>query len=155
MICVYRATTGPISKQYTLLFMFPTELYWEKMSQVSRYPFTDQGLVNIALRSLGVRWDRAHPVRFTDDMQGQCDNHLKAVILTEEVICRYTCTEGKRSQYYVWHKPAIKRERTVEKKMERAQDGHAWFLRTDWFSRSIDLTGREWLKHISNALVNS
>jgi len=130
-------------------FIFHAELYWEKMSQVSRYPFTDQGLVNIALKSLGVSWDKTHPVRFSDDMQGECSNHLKAVILTEEVICRYTCNEIKRDQYYVWHKPAIKRERTVEKKMERAQDGHAWFLRRDWFSRNSEHTGKEWLKQIS------
>ena len=67
------------------------------------------------------------------DMQGTCESSkLQAVILSEEKICRYRCDSSKRSQYYVWHKPAIKRNRTVEKKKARAREGGAWFLKDDW-----------------------
>ena len=123
------------------------------MARIARHPFTDQGLINLALKALGVSWDKQKPVQFSDVMQGECTKgaHVKAVILSEEVICRYSCSEQKRPQYYVWHKPAIKRDRTVEKKMQRAQDGHAWFLRSDWRARNR-FSGVEWLRDISENL---
>ena len=121
------------------------------MARIARHPFTDQGLINLALKALGVSWDKQKPIPFSSVMQGECtkgDAHVRAVILSEEVICRYSCEEQRRSQYYVWHKPAIKRDRTVEKKMERAQDGRVWFLRSDWRARDR-FSGVEWLKEIS------
>ena len=132
------------------VYLFPpTELYWETMAKIARHPFTDQGLVNYALRALHVQWKADHRLRFNEDMEGQCTTTpLRAVIVSEEVICRYTCDEKKRSQYLVWHKPAIKRQRTVEKKMERARDGRAWFLRSDWKMRKR-FTGVEWLRDIA------
>ena len=122
------------------------------MSRVSRLPFTDQGLVNIALKSLHVDWDRNSPLHVDTDMHGSCKHsRLRAVILSEEKICRYHCNGGKRGQYYVWHKPAIKRNRTVENKKARARDGGAWLLREDWaqLSKMTSLTGVTWLLSIS------
>ncbi len=116
------------------------------MSQISKHPFTDQGLVNLALKAQHIQWYKK--VRFSEDQRGQCDTGLRATILSEEVICRFTCVEKKRNQYYVWHKPAINRQRTVANKMERAQSGHAWFLSKDWRARK-EHTGIEWLRLIS------
>ena len=117
------------------------------MAKIAKHPFTDQGLVNLALKSQGVVWTK--PAKYSDDMKGGCQKSaLKAVILSEAVICRYTCDEKWRDHYYVWHKPAINRQRTIEKKMERAHDGHAWFLRTDW-TKSRSSLGIEWLRDIS------
>lgn len=128
---------------------FSSEVYWEKMAKIARHPFTDQGLINIALKALHVSWKTGKKLKFTEDMLGKClESPLKAVILTEYAICRYYCNENQRNRYYVWHKPAIKRERTVDKKMERAQDGHAWFLRSNWENRNA-FTGVDWLRDIS------
>ena len=121
------------------------------MARISKHPFTDQGLINLALKALSVRWDKQKPVPFSDVMQGECTKghaRARAVILSEEVICRYSCEEPRRPQYYVWHKPAIKRDRTVAKKMERAQDGRVWFLRSDWRAGNR-FSGVEWLREIS------
>lgn len=124
------------------------------MSKVARVPFTDQGLVNIALKSLQVHWDQVSPLHVDRDMHGSCKNtQLEAVILSEEKICRYHCDARKSSQYYVWHKPAIKRNRTVENKKKRARDGGAWLLREDWTQRSkmATLTGVTWLFSIAES----
>lgn len=123
------------------------------MSRVARLPFTDQGLVNIALKSLHVHWDQISPLYVDRDMHGSCKNtQLEAVILSEEKICRYHCDSRKRSQYYVWHKPAIKRNRTVQNKRERAREGGAWLLRDNWtqLSKMTSLTGVTWLLSISH-----
>ena len=122
------------------------------MSQVARLPFTDQGLVNIALKSLHIHWDQPSPLHMDRDMRGTCPGiHLQALVLSEEKMCRYSCESHKRSQYYVWHKPAIKRKRTVENKKKRAREGGAWFLKEDWaeVSKMSSLTGITWLLAIS------
>lgn len=129
------------------------ESWWEQMSKVAHLPFTDQGLVNLALKSLRVHWDQLSPLKVDRDMRGSCsDAQLKALILSEEKICRYSCDSHKRNQYYVWHKPAIKRKRTPENKKQRARDGGAWFLRDDWMevSKMSSLTGVTWLLAISH-----
>ena len=123
------------------------------MSQVARLPFTDQGLVNTALKALNVRWDLVSPLYIDRDMRGTCPHtKLKAIVLSEEKICRYSCDSHKRDKYYVWHKPAIKRNRTVENKKQRARDGGAWFLKEDWIqvSKMNSLTGVTWLLAISH-----
>ena len=123
------------------------------MSQVAHLPFTDQGLVNLALKSLHVHWDQPSPLQLNRDMRGSCPNTgLQAVVLSEEKICRYSCDSRKRGQYYVWHKPAIKRNRTVENKKKRAREGGAWFLRDDWaeVSKMNSLTGVTWLLAVSH-----
>ena len=122
------------------------------MSKVSHLPFTDQGLVNIALKALKVKWQLSSVMRKNMDMQGICESSkLQAVILSEEKICRYRCDISKRSQYYVWHKPAIKRNRTVEKKKARAREGGAWFLKDDWSQQlKTPYTGFDAISVLSN-----
>ena len=123
------------------------------MSQMAHLPFTDQGLVNLALKSLHVHWDKQSPLQQDRDMRGSCpDTKLQAVVLSEEKICRYSCDNRKRAKYYVWHKPAIKRKRTVENKKKRAREGGAWFLRDNWaeVSKMSSLTGVTWLLAISH-----
>ena len=130
-----------------------TESWWEKMSQVAHLPFTDQGLVNLALKSLHVQWDQPSPLHLNRDMRGSCqDTKLRAVVLSEEKICRYSCDSRKKGEYYVWHKPAIRRNRTVENKKKRAREGGAWLLREDWaeVSKMSTLTGVSWLLAISH-----
>ena len=131
-----------------------TEMWWEKMSQIAHLPFTDQGLVNYALKALKVEWDKKSPLLVDRDMHGFCPGTtkpLRAVVLSEEKICRYSCDGHKRQQYYAWHKPAIKKNRTVENKRKRAQEGGAWLLRDDWMhvSKMNSLTGVTWLLAIS------
>lgn len=123
------------------------------MSRVAKLPFTDQGLVNAALKALHVHWDQVSPLHVDRDMRGSCPStQLEAVVLSEEKICRYSCDSHKREQYYVWHKPAIKRNRTLENKKKKARDGGAWFLREDWaqVSKMTSLTGVTWLLSISH-----
>ena len=123
------------------------------MSQVAHLPFTDQGLVNMALKSLKVNWDKMSPLNVDRDMHGICPGapQLRAVLLSEEKMCRYSCEGQKRGQYYVWHKPAINKNRTVENKRKRAQEGDAWLLREDWVqvSKMNSLTGVTWLLAIA------
>ena len=147
-VCIYNFVV-----LYNIVFYTHAEIWWEKMSKVAHLPFTDQGLVNAALKSLHVQWDRVSPLNVDRDMHGSCKNtQLEAVILSEEKICRYHCESHKREQYYVWHKPAIKRKRTVENKKQRARDGGAWILRDDWaqVSKMTSLTGVTWLLSIAH-----
>lgn len=133
-----------------------TEIWWEQMSKISRIPFTDQGLVNIALKALRVHWDLSIVIRVNMDMHGVCNqSQVQAVILSEDKICRYRCDSRKRDQYFVWHKPAIKRNRTVEKKKARAQEGAAWFLTDNWTNElRSSLTGFDWIQKISSQLYS-
>lgn len=139
-----------------LTFFSSVEIWWEQMSKISRIPFTDQGLVNIALKALKVRWDLSSVIRVNMDMHGVCNqSQVQAVILSEEMICRYRCDSRKRDQYFVWHKPAIKRNRTVEKKKARAEEGAAWFLKGNWTSElRSSLTGFDWIQMISSQLYS-
>ena len=144
--------TGKFVLLYQTFFLF-AEVWWEKMSKVARVPFTDQGLVNAALQSLYIHWDKqsSHHINKIMDIHGSSKTGMQAVILSEEKMCRYQCDIEKRNQYYVWHKPAIGTDRTVEKKKLRASEGGVWFLRDDWFmfSQSSSFTDVGWLMLIS------
>lgn len=145
--CQYRYSAESWMHIILAVLNFLLEVYWQKISATAGHgSFTDQGLVNHGLHVLRVRWPKN--VRFSEDQIGHCATGLKAVILSEKLICRFTCDERLRSQYYVWHKRAVDKHRIVANKMDRAQSGHAWFLRADWRAKT-GYSGVEWLRAIS------
>lgn len=127
------------------------------MSQLEDPTTDDQGNVNLALDELNIKWMNLRPSQnidtFEQEIYGVCNHQLIVVLLPFNIICRHTCTPTRRDEYYVWHALAIKENRTVEKKMEQARVGSAWFLQDDWNKLSRqrqDLTGVEWLEYITD-----
>ena len=121
------------------------------MSTISSH-LTDQGLVNEALFKMHTEWNMTEAKDSTLDMHGISPRHrLHSVILSEELICRYTCDVAKRHQYFAWHKPAINKERTIRNKIERAQDGEVWYLIDEWDTET-DTTGIDWLKSVTRKI---
>ena len=108
------------------------------MANISKYPFTEAGLVNLALDSLEVEWYQQAP--YDDDLQGRCNKSgVKAVVLSEALMCHYTCDKKNKDQYYIWHR---------QQQQGRDENVTLWFVREDW-SIKTERTGVEWLKGIS------
>ncbi len=147
-------STAPLSVH---LFSSLLEYYWEFMSQLTNPTTDDQSNINLALEQLNVKWMNLRPDNDIDTFQheiyGVCQNQIVVVLLPFNIICRHTCSAGKRNRYYVWHALAIKENRTVENKRGQAKVGSAWFLREDWQEATEGregLTGLKWLQYITD-----
>ena len=133
-----------------------TEVFWETMSGIKEPTTDDQGNINLAFHTMGLRWMNLKPKDNIDylesEIYGLCSrSHLIVMLLPFNVICRQTCMPSRREEYYVWHAVAIKENRTVENKVLGARAGHAWLLAEDWLQRSEAeplLVGLKWLRHL-------
>lgn len=124
------------------------------MAQLANPTTDDQGNVNLALEQLNIQWMNLRPHNdidnFHHEIYGICREQIIVVLLPFDIICRHTCTAGRRNEYYVWHALAIKENRTVENKMGQARVGNAWYLREDWMELETEMTGLDWLNHITD-----
>lgn len=121
------------------------------MSTIASH-LTDQGLVNEALFRMHIEWNMTEAKDKTLAIHGISPRYrLQSVILSEEVICRYTCDVARKDQYFAWHKPAINKERTVKNKIDRALDGEVWYLVNGWNS-ATNLTGLRWLHSVTRKM---
>ena len=132
----------------TLLFIAPTEIFWNTMSSVLPRSMNDQARLNNALSILQPDWGN---IKDKSIMQNEwvatTPVGFKVTVLPAKYICRQGCKQKHRSEYYVWHKGGL----NSDGKMKNAQRGRLWFLRKDWenITSNSSATGQQWLTEIT------
>ena len=133
-------------------------MYWRVMSRVNgrrreflpitreRFHYDDQLRMNYAFEAMHPKWkddsgeNKLAKLKFATTASG-----FSVTMLSEEMICRITCTEILQSKCYVWHKPSSK---SAESKTDTSEQFKLWFLRRDWANLTSNATGEQWLKEI-------
>lgn len=137
---------------YTIIIIHFIETFWNVVGKVKQHTFDDQVRLNYALNALKVRWfaDQHCTSLANCDIVGVTLAGLNVSLVSQNAVCRQSCSMLLRDRYTVWHQHVTRDSTTKE---EMARKNRVWFLRYDWKTFSdanTKLRGQHWLKGLED-----